>query len=73
MSSAASESFAERSLTPSLENYLKIIFREEQEGGSAHASAIADAAGEDALSGRNFWILKINKRILNLPLNENGL
>ena len=45
MSSAASESFAERSLTPSLENYLKIIFREEQEGGSAHASAIADAAG----------------------------
>ncbi len=45
MSSAASESFAERSLTPSLENYLKIIFREEQDGGSAHASAIADAAG----------------------------
>ena len=45
MSSAASESFAERSLTPSLENYIKIIFREEQEGGSAHASAIADAAG----------------------------
>ena len=45
MSSAASESFAERSLTPSLENYLKIIFRKEQEGGSAHASAIADAAG----------------------------
>ena len=45
MSSAASESFAERSLTPSLENYLKIIFREELEGGTAHASAIADAAG----------------------------
>ena len=45
MSSAASESFAERSLTPSLENYLKIIFREEQAGGSAHASVIADAAG----------------------------
>ena len=45
MSSAASESFAERSLTPSLENYLKIIFQEELEGGPAHASAIADAAG----------------------------
>ena len=45
MSSAASESFAERSLTPSLENYLKIIFHEELESGSAHASAIADAAG----------------------------
>ena len=45
MSSAAPESFAERSLTPSLENYLKIIFQEELAGGLAHASAIADAAG----------------------------
>ena len=45
MSSAAPESLAERSLTPSLENYLKIIFQEELEGGLAHASAIADAAG----------------------------
>ena len=45
MTSAAPESLAERSLTPSLENYLKIIFQEELEGGLAHASAIADAAG----------------------------
>ena len=45
MSSAAPESLAERSLTPSLENYLKIIFQEELAGGLAHASAIADAAG----------------------------
>ena len=45
MSNAAREPFAERTITPSLENYLKIIFREELEGGPAHASAIADAAG----------------------------
>ena len=45
MSSAASESISERALTPSLENYLKIIYREELAGGSALASTIADAAG----------------------------
>ena len=45
MSSAASESISERALTPSLENYLKIIYREELAGGAAQASTIADAAG----------------------------
>ncbi|MBQ4615189.1 MAG: metal-dependent transcriptional regulator [Mailhella sp.] len=37
--------YSDRPLTPSLENYLKIILREEQASGTVHASAIADAAG----------------------------